>query len=64
MTDKSSFNNAESPSGHPGPSIAVLAQVSEALRDLRYGQVTVIVQDGAVVQIDRLEKQRLARELR
>ena len=44
-----------------GPSIAVLAQISESIRGIRYGQVTVIVQDGVVVQIDRLEKQRLIR---
>ncbi len=44
-----------------GPSIAVLAQISDSIRGIRYGQVTVIVQDGVVVQIDRLEKQRLVR---
>lgn len=44
-----------------GPSIEVLAQISDAIRGIRYGQVTVIVQDGIVVQIDRLEKQRLVR---
>ena len=44
-----------------GPSIAVLAQISDAIRYLKFGQVTVIVQDGVVVQIDRLEKHRLER---
>lgn len=39
----------------------VLAQVREAIRSLRFGQVTVIVHDGAVVQIDRLERRRLVR---
>jgi hypothetical protein len=34
-------------------------QVREALRGLRFGTVTIIVQDGVVVQIDRLEKRRL-----
>lgn len=34
-------------------------QIREALRGLRYGTVQVIVQDGVVVQIDRLEKRRL-----
>ena len=32
-----------------------------ALRGLRYGAVTVIVQDGVVVQVERTEKVRLAR---
>jgi hypothetical protein len=36
----------------------VLAQIREALSGLRYGAVTVIVQDGVVVQIDRTERRR------
>jgi len=40
---------------------AMLMQVREAIRSLRFGQVTVIVHDGAVVQIDRLERRRLTR---
>jgi hypothetical protein len=38
-----------------------LNQIAEALRGLRFGQVTVTVQDGVVVQIDRLERTRLQR---
>jgi hypothetical protein len=38
-----------------------LEHIEEALRGLRYGQVTVIVQDGVVVQIERTEKTRLTR---
>jgi hypothetical protein len=38
-----------------------LRQIGEALRGLRYGAVTVIVQDGVVIQIDRMEKRRLRR---
>ncbi len=33
--------------------------IQDALRGLRFGSVNVIVQDGVVVQIDRLEKKRL-----
>ena len=44
-----------------GPSIAILAQISEAMRGLKFGQVAIIVQDGVVVQIDRLEKHRLTK---
>jgi hypothetical protein len=33
--------------------------IRAALRDLRYGQVVVVVQDGVIVQIDRLERRRL-----
>ena len=38
-----------------------LDRVRDALRDLRYGTVTVIVQDGVVVQVDRTERLRLLR---
>ena len=38
-----------------------LGRIEEALQGLRFGQVTVTVQDGVVVQIDRLERTRLQR---
>lgn len=36
-------------------------QVREALRSIRYGTVTLVVQDGHVIQIDKNEKLRLKR---
>ena len=38
-----------------------LAKVRDALSGLRYGEVTVVVQDGVVVQVERTEKVRIAR---
>jgi len=38
-----------------------LSKVREALDGLRFGTVTVVVQDGVVVQVERTEKVRLAR---
>ena len=38
-----------------------LQQIQDALRGLRFGAVSIIVQDGVVVQIDRTEKRRLRR---
>lgn len=38
---------------------AVLSQIRGVLQNLRFGSVTIIVQDGVVVQIDRTEKRRL-----
>lgn len=38
-----------------------LAKVRDALSGLRYGEVTVVVQDGIVVQVERTEKVRIAR---
>ena len=63
MTGKPSWASSDSGASpaDDGPSIAVLAQVSDAMRGLKFGQVTLIIQDGIVVQIDRLEKHRLAK---
>ena len=38
-----------------------LDRIQDALRGLRFGAVTVIVQDGVVVQVERTEKLRIAR---
>jgi len=45
-----------STSNEPLDSINV---IREALQGLQFGQVTVIVQDGLVVQVDRTEKRRV-----
>ena len=36
-----------------------LDRIGAALRGLRYGTVTAVVQDGVVVQVERTEKFRL-----
>ena len=54
---------------HPSPDTAhapahaayALDRIQDALRGLRFGEVTVVVQDGVVVQVERTEKLRLAR---
>ena len=38
-----------------------LNKVRDALAELRFGTVTVVVQDGVVVQVERTEKVRLTR---
>jgi hypothetical protein len=38
-----------------------LDRIETALRGLRYGTVTAVVQDGVVVQVDRTEKIRIER---
>ncbi len=40
------------------------ADIRNALHGLRFGQVTITLQDGVIVQIDRLEKRRISREAR
>ena len=54
-------NRVESGTEQTPEEAEVLTQVRDALRSLRYGQVTVVVHDGAVVQIDRLERRRVQR---
>jgi hypothetical protein len=41
------------------PNAAVMAQIRQSLKGLQFGTVTIIVQDGVVVQIERTEKRRL-----
>jgi hypothetical protein len=60
------MSNADSKSQSPrsetnevGSNDPSLQKIREALRGLRYGSVNVIVQDGLVIQIDRLEKFRV-----
>jgi hypothetical protein len=36
-------------------------EVRDALRGLQFGSVTVILQDGVIVQVERLEKRRVCR---
>lgn len=38
--------------------VEVLASVAEALKGLRFGQVTIAVHEGQVVQIERMERTR------
>ena len=44
-----------------GQAAQALTKVRDALNGLRYGEVTVVVQDGVVVQVERTEKVRIAR---
>lgn len=37
----------------------VLLKVEELLKSLKYGSITMVVQDGKVVQIERNEKVRM-----
>lgn len=39
-------------------------QVEDALRGLQFGSVTLLVQDGVVVQVERIERKRYQRAAR
>jgi hypothetical protein len=36
-------------------------QIEAALRDLRFGALTLVVQDGVIVQVERTERHRYRR---
>jgi hypothetical protein len=38
-----------------------IEQIRQSLHGLRFGQVTIIVQDGVVIQVERTERKRLRR---
>ena len=41
-----------------------LTQVRQALSGLQYGQIVIMVQDGVVIQIERIERVRISRGAR
>ena len=41
---------------------AALETIVDALRGLQFGTVTAVVQDGVVVQVERIEKRRIPRK--
>ena len=43
------------------PAPDALDRIRTALRGLRYGTVTAVVQDGVIIQVERTEKIRLER---
>lgn len=48
------------PGDTPGDSAShPLQQVAAALRGLKFGQITLTIQDGVIVMIERTEKRRL-----
>jgi hypothetical protein len=55
--------NTPGPSaGSPGAVDDVLAQISAAIKQIRYGSVELTIHDGRVVQIERREKTRIAHD--
>jgi hypothetical protein len=41
------------------PPDSVLEQIRHAIKNIQYGEIRVIIQDHVIVQIERVEKQRL-----
>ena len=64
MFDHSARRMPQLPRAEARNGTRVMDRVEEALDGLRYGEVTVIVQDGTVVQVERTDRMRLPREKR
>ena len=61
VTSDDSEASPASAEGRQDTDDLVLTQICESLRNLQFGHVQIIVQDGVVVQIDRLERRRISR---
>ena len=60
MAEKDVAKGSRVPSGSGKQKVKELLEyVEQALTDLRYGQITLTVHDGVVVQIERTERRRL-----
>lgn len=56
------MSSPDGPDAEPTADFAgAIDAVRDALRGLRFGEVRVVVQDGVVVQIERIERRRLTR---
>lgn len=40
-------------------SVAIRLSVLESLKELKYGQVTIVIKGGKITQIEKTEKQRV-----
>ena len=65
MSDTTPFASSPADDGPTQATIlpeSAVPAILSAIEGLRFGQVTVIVQDGRVLQIDRTERIRLAKQ--
>ena len=51
--------NGNEPAHNEQWSRGLETKIRESLREIRYGAVTLVIQDGKVIQIDKNEKIRL-----
>ena len=58
VSDESYLNSAEVVRREPSQIDAAMQSIREALVGLQFGEVTVVMQDGVVVQLERTERRR------
>ena len=56
---RDSLPGAGTVANHRLPTEEELREISASLRGMRFGSVSIVVQDGVIIQIDRTEKKRL-----
>jgi len=59
--DELSQSNGAAPRTAGAEHDQAIQQIRAALRDLKFGVISVVVQDGVVIQIEKTEKYRLRR---
>lgn len=52
-------NSAGTDPKRKGLHATLIQSLKEAVRDMKYGSITLVIQDGVVIQIDRVEKIRI-----
>ena len=61
MVEQRQAGTTPAPAGEEANAQWALRELEAALRGLQFGQVTVTVQDGVVIQVERLERKRFQR---
>lgn len=62
MSDRIDMQGADPDAAAPRHDVEqTLVHVRDALRGLQYGEISIVVQDGVVIQIERLERTRFQR---
>jgi hypothetical protein len=61
MPEESSTESPPATTPDPRQLEPVLEHIRRALAGLQFGQISVIVQDGVVVQVERVERKRFRR---
>ncbi|WP_165069165.1 YezD family protein [Paludisphaera rhizosphaerae] len=59
MAERTSISRNGGKTSAPAPAADVeLERIREAVRGIQFGEVRIVIQDGLIVQVERLEKQR------
>jgi hypothetical protein len=64
MSDRSSSESPPTTARDPRQIEPALDHVRQALVGLQFGEVSIMVQDGVVVQVERIERKRFRRGAR